>query len=350
MQFTRIDAARRQGRRSAPPCLGSPTLRKLIPDPFITVLLLAIALATLLPVSGAVAGLLGYLATAAIMFLFFLHGVRLPRENVVAAVLHWRLHLKILAMTFAVFPLLGFALAKAFPQLLPQPLWVGVLFLCALPSTVQSSIAFTSMARGNVAATVASAAASNLLGIALTPLIVGLLAHAQGAGVSFSGVWKIFLQLLAPFVIGHLLRPWLGTWAARQKAILSYIDRGTIVLAVYSAFSAAVIAGIWQQVPIPTLLILTALCATLFTAAVLLTSFGARLLGFSREDEVAIVFCGSLKSLVSGVPMARVLFPGAEVGAAVLPIMIFHQMQLMVCAWLARRYASRDGGPRNEEH
>ena len=326
-------------------------MRKLIPDPFIAVLLLIVVLATVFPVSGSTAGQLGVVATAAIVVLFFLHGIRLPREHLVAALGHWRLHLVILAATFAVFPLMGLALASGFPNLLPRPLWVGVLFLCALPSTVQSSIAFTSMARGNVAATVASAAASNLLGIALTPVLIGLLAQSgeTGGGISFSGVWKIVLQLLLPFALGHLLRPWLGRWAAQEKVLLSYIDRGTIALAVYSAFSAAVIAGIWQQVPMPRLLILTALCAGMLTAIVLITRGAAKLQGFSREDEISLVFCGSLKSLVSGVPMARVLFAGPAVGAAILPVMIFHQLQLMVCAWLARRYAARQGSPSSGE-
>jgi sodium/bile acid cotransporter 7 len=327
-------------------------LRKLIPDPFLAVLLLTILLATLFPVSGDAAGQLGVVATAAIVVLFFLHGIRLPREHMVTALGHWRLHLVILATTFVVFPLLGLALASAFPNLLPRPLWVGMLFLCALPSTVQSSIAFTSMARGNVAGTVASAAASNLIGIALTPVLIGLLAHAQSenGSVSFAGVWKIVLQLLLPFALGHLLRPWLGHWAARQRSLLSYIDRATIVLAVYSAFSAAVIAGIWQQVPIPRLLILAALCAGMLTAILLITRGAARLLGFSPEDEISLVFCGSQKSLVSGVPMARVLFAGPAMGAAILPVMIFHQMQLMTCAWLARRYAARQGSPSSGEH
>ncbi|MEP7313033.1 MAG: bile acid:sodium symporter family protein [Pseudomonadota bacterium] len=313
----------------------------MIPEPFFAVLLLSIVLATVFPVSGNAASQVGAIATAAIVLLFFLHGLRLPREHLVAAVAHWRLHLAILGSTFIALPLMGFALSSALPGLLPRPLWIGLLFLCVLPSTVQSSIAFTSMARGNVAAAVASAAASNLIGIVLTPVLIGLLVQAHGNGVTFSGVWKIVLQLLLPFAVGHLLRPWLSGWAGRQKSLLSFIDRGTIVLAVYSAFSAAVIAGIWQQVPISRLLILVALCACLLTAILLLTRGAARLLGFAREDEIALVFCGSQKSLVSGVPMARVLFAGSEVGAAVLPVMIFHQLQLMTCAWLARRYAAR---------
>ena len=151
------------------------------------------------------------------------------------------------------------------------------------------------------------------------------------------------LQLLLPFAVGHALRPWLGGWAARQKSILTYTDRATIVLAVYSAFSAAVLGGIWHQVPIPKMLILAAVCALLLVLMILGTRTAARLMGFAKGDEIPIVFCGIQKSLVSGVPMARVLFAGPAVGAAVLPVMIYHQMQLMTCAWLARKYAARPG-------
>lgn len=317
-------------------------------DPFIGVLLATIVLATLFPASGATAQVVGIVATSAVVFLFFLHGVRLPRESLVAAIGHWRLHGTILTFTYAVFPLLALGLSTAVPALLPDPLWTGVLFLSALPSTVQSSIAFTSVARGNVGASVASAAMSNLSGIALTPLLLGVLAHTQGTGIGFSGVWKIVLQLLLPFALGHALRPWLFAWAARQKAALAYTDRATIVLAIYSAFSAAVLGGVWRQVPLATLLVLVALCALLLALMILGTRTAARLMGFAKEDEIPILFCGLQKSLVSGVPMARVLFAGPAVGLAVLPVMIYHQMQLMVCAWLARRYAMRGAAAAEE--
>jgi len=312
-------------------------LSRFLPDPFILALLGTVALATLLPADGAAATQVGYVATAAVVLLFFLHGVRLPRENLVAALVHWRLHLVILVTTFVLFPLFGAALARLFPGLLPAGLWAGVLFLCALPSTVQTSIAYTSMAKGNVAASVASAAASNLLGIALTPLIAGLLLHTQGGAVPLSGIWKVVLQLLLPFVVGHLLRPWLGDWAARQRKLLTYSDRLTILLSVYSAFSAAVIAGIWSKVPVLTLVVLAVVCAVILAAALLATRGIARLAGFSAPDGRALLYCGTLKSLVSGVPMARVLFPSAEIGAIILPVMIYHQLQLMICATIARR-------------
>jgi sodium/bile acid cotransporter 7 len=324
-------------------------VRKLI-DPFLAVLVSTVALASILPARGPAADILGNVTTAAIVLLFFLHGARLARESLLAALTYLRLHVTILSITFVLFPLLGLLLSRSLRGLLPADLWTGVLFLCALPSTVQSSIAFTSIARGNVAGTVASAATSNLMGIGLTPLIIGLITQARGEAVSLSDVWKIVLQLLLPFALGHLLRPWVGGWVARNKRLLSYTDRSTIILAVYSAFSAAVVQGIWRQVPLPSLLLLLMVCAVLLTAVLLLSRVIAQQLGFDTEDEISIVFCGSKKSLVSGVPMARVLFPASAVGAAVLPVMIFHQMQLMVCAWLARRYGARQGAGYAEEH
>jgi sodium/bile acid cotransporter 7 len=311
-------------------------------DPFIAVLLLAVLVATFLPARGAIGSALSMLSTVAITTLFFLQGARLPRENVTSALRHWRLHLTILGTTFVAFPLLGFALASLWPQLLPGAIWTGVLFLCALPSTVQSSIAFTSIAHGNVAGTVTSAAASNLLGIVLSPLIASALVRADAAAEpSLDGIWKVVLQLLLPFVLGHLSRPWLAEWAARRKVLLSFTDRGTIVITCYSAFSAAVIGGVWHQIPVATLGVLLIVCATLLTVVLLLTRFGARALGFKRQDEISIVFCGSKKSLVTGVPMARVMFSPADAGLAILPLMLFHQIQLMVCAWLAGRYAEQ---------
>lgn len=315
-------------------------MNRFLPDPFIPAVLLTLLLATLWPASGELAGIVGNVATAAVMLLFFLHGVKLPRENLLAALAHWRLHLLILGCTYLLFPLLGLALTMAVPGLLPAHLWAGVLFLCALPSTVQMSIAFTSMARGNVAASVTSAAASNLLGVLVTPLLIGALLQAQGdAAVPLSGIWKVVVQLLLPFVAGHLLRPLLADWAGRHKQLITWSDRLTILLAVYSAFSAAVIAGIWSTLPLTTLLTLAGVCALLLACAMLATWHGTRLAGFSSADRRSALYCGSFKSLVSGVPMARVLFPSAEIGAMILPIMIYHQMQLMVSATLAPRQA-----------
>jgi sodium/bile acid cotransporter 7 len=309
-----------------------------LPDPFVLFLFATVGTASLFPAHGIAGDVLGVVATAAIIVLFFLHGAKLSRENVLLAVGHWRLHLTILSITFIVFPLVGLLLADLFPKRLDTDLWVGVLFLCALPSTVQSSIAFTSIARGNVGGTIASAAASNLLGIGLTPLIINWLTRSHAA-LSLSGVGDIVFQMLIPFVAGHLCRPLIGPWAEKRKALLAITDRGTIILAVYSAFSAAVLGKIWQTVRVETLGMLVVICAALLGILLAVSLLLSRMFKFPRADEISIVFCGSKKSLVSGVPMARVLFAGPHVGAVLLPLMIFHQLQLIVCAGIARRYA-----------
>lgn len=318
-------------------------LTRLRIDGFSACLIATVALASILPPRGAVAQAFDTTTNAAIALLFFLHGAKLSRRAIVEGMLHWRLHATVLAATFVMFPLLGLLLRPLGDALLTPALYLGVLFVCTLPSTVQSSIAFTSMAGGNVPAAVVSASVSNLLGIALTPLLAGVLLATHGSGgISWHGVLDIVLLLLLPFVAGHLLRPWLGAWVDRHPTLVRGTDQGTILLVVYTAFGAAVVEGLWRQTPASALLATLALCAVLLGAALLITSWSARRLGFSRPDRIAIVFCGSKKSMASGIPMAKLLFAGqlGGLGALVLPLMIFHQLQLMVCAVLARRYAA----------
>jgi sodium/bile acid cotransporter 7 len=247
----------------------------------------------------------------------------------------------VLLSTFVLFPALGLGARMLFPNLLTAPLWTGVILLCVLPSTVQSSIAFTSIARGNVPAALCAATASNLIGMVLTPLLAGLLLSAQG-GFSVRGIGDIFVQLLLPFALGQAARPWIGAWAQRHKTLLGLVDRGSILLVVYVAFSEGVTQGIWHRLSLADLAVLTAVDAGLLASVLVLTTAASRLLGFSRTDEVTIVFCGSKKSLASGLPMATVLLAGQSVGLIVLPLMLFHQIQLMVCAALAKRYANAE--------
>jgi sodium/bile acid cotransporter 7 len=315
--------------------------RRFFPDPFIFWLLGAVVAASLLPVRGSLAAGVDALTLAAIFSLFFLHGVRLPREALMSGITDWRLHAAILCATFLIFPAAGLALQALFPGLLQPELWAGMLFLCALPSTVQSSIAFTSMARGNVAGAVAAAAFSNLAGVFLTPLLVGLLLQTQGAEISLSGIGKIVALLFLPFLLGHAVRPLLFPLVRNRPRLTTIVDKGTILLAVYSAFSAAMVEGIWSRVPPLSVAILTALCLVLLALVLLATWAIGRFGGFSRESRAAILFCGSVKSLASGAPMARILFPGAAAGMVILPIMLFHSFQLIACAWIAARMGAR---------
>jgi solute carrier family 10 (sodium/bile acid cotransporter), member 7 len=328
---------------------------KLLPDNFTLALVTTVVIASFLPCRGDVAVGFNWVTNVAIGLLFFLHGAKLSREAVVAGATHWRLHLLVMLSTFVMFPLLGLALRPLLSPLVTPSLYTGVLFLCALPSTVQSSIAFTSIAKGNVPAAVCSASASSLIGIVLTPLVAGLLltGQAAGGGESLHTIWNIVLQLLVPFVAGQLLRPLIGRWIAHHAAVLKFVDQGSILLVVYTAFSEAVRQGLWHQIPLLALAGLLIVCAVLLALALLLTGFIARRLGFSKADQITIVFCGSKKSLASGIPMAKVIFAGHALGAIVLPLMLFHQIQLMTCAVLAQRWGARDlhrGGGAHAAH
>ena len=313
-------------------------------EPFILMLLGTVVLASLLPARGEMATIVGYAADIGIVLLFFLHGAKLSRDAIWAGLRNWKLHLAVLAITFVAFPLFGLGLT-ALP-FVTGPLAAGLLFLTLLPSTVQSSIAFTAIARSNVAAAVCSASFSNLLGILVTPALVALLMNTSGSGgISIESIEAIVLQLLVPFVAGHLLRPWIGAWVTRNKSLLTVVDRGSILLVVYSAFGAAVVEGLWTKLSLGDLILIGLLCAALLAFVLGLTFAVARLMKLPREDAIVLQFCGSKKSLASGVPMAGVLFPPAQVGVILLPVMLFHQLQLIACAVIARRYA--ESAPRD---
>ena len=321
-------------------------LRQLF-DGYTLALIGTVVLASLLPVSGDAAGVLDVLSVIAIAMLFFLHGARLPREAIIAGLVNWRLHGVVLLATFTLFPLLGFLSLPLLNAWLTPQLALGVLFLCTTPSTVQSSIAFTSMARGNVSAAVCSASASNLVGVFVTPLLVAMLLSTRGsAGSPLHAIGSIVMQILLPFIVGHLLRPWLKNVLDRYLTPMAYFDRGTVLLIIYVAFSASVVEGLWRQVPVPALFAVVIVVSALLAVVLSITTFASRRLGFVTEDEIVIVFCGSKKSLATGVLMAKTLFAGnPALGVIVLPLMLFHQIQLMVCAVLAQRYAARPPEP-----
>ncbi|MDB5433283.1 MAG: hypothetical protein JWP35_4399 [Caulobacter sp.] len=313
-------------------------------DPYILAMAATVALAVLLPARGGAVEIADVAAKAAIAFLFFLYGMRLSPRAAWRGLGQWRLHAAVLFTTFALFPLLGLAARTLAPGLLPPSLWAGLIFLCVLPSTVQSSIAFTSIARGNVAAALCSASASNIIGIFLTPLLTGLMLHTQGAAFSFDALRDIALQLLAPFILGQVLRPVVGDWVQAQRKVLGFADRGSILLVIYVAFSHGMRTGIWTQLALGDLALLFVISAALLALVLVITTqISRRFLRLGIEDEIVLVFCGSKKSLASGLPMASVLFSAGQVGLIVLPLMLFHQLQLIVCAALARRYASRAG-------
>lgn len=314
-----------------------------LPDTYTILLAGTVLFASLLPASGMFAMLLKHVTTVAIALLFFLNGAKLPRQAIIDGLTHWRLHSLILSCTFVFFPVMGFVLRPMLLPLVNPELYLGVLYLCMLPATVQSAVALTSIAGGNVPAAVCSASASTLLGIVITPFLVnGFIAPTTGAVPAMESVANIFAQLMLPFLAGHFLRPYLDATFRRTSKALSFIDRGSILLVIYSAFSAAVIGGIWQQVSFAMILGLVAI-----NLIFLLFSMGfvyglARWFGFSQEDRITALFGGAQKSLASGMPMSQVLFTASVAGFMVLPLMVFHLLQLVVSSMLAQRWRESD--------
>ena len=311
-------------------------LKKL--DPLIVLIVLAVIIAIIAPARGTFAEIFSIATKVGIAFLFFLYGARLSTRQALDGVKNWKLHLTILAFTFALYPLVG-VLLRPLTAFIPEDLYLGILYLTLVPSTVQSSVAFTSIAGGNVAGAIVSASASNLAGVVLTPLLVmGLMGAGDGIHID-SGVFvEISLLLLFPFILGQLLRKWIKNIAASKATKI--VDRGSIAMVVYSAFSAGVVGGVWSRMGVWEVIFLVAFAAALVAFMLWLTRVISARLGFARADVIAIEFCGSKKSLATGLPMASVIFAadGAQLGLLILPLMIYHQVQLMICSWLAARY------------
>ena len=313
------------------------------PDPLIVLIILAVIIAIIAPARGNFADIVGQLTNVAIALLFFLYGARLSTQEALNGLKHWRLHLTILAFTFVVYPLIGIAL-RPLTAVISHDMYLGILFLTLVPSTVQSSVAFTSIAKGNVAGAIVSASASNLVGVIITPLLVMfLMGTGGGVHIDTSVFGEIALLLLAPFVLGQLTRRWVGKVA--QSKATKVVDRGSIAMVVYSAFSKGVVDGISSSISLWDLAFLVVFAAIFVAFMLWLTRKASQKMGFNRADTIAIEFCGSKKSFATGLPMASVIFAsgGASLGLLILPLMIYHQVQLMMCSWLAARYAQHPG-------
>jgi len=344
--------------------------RKQWVDPFIAGLVGVLLLGLLIPVPAPILAALGHVGTWAVALLFFLYGARLATGEVVAALTHWRLQGAILISTFVVFPLLGVLISRLVAPWIGEGFAAGILYLSLLPSTIQSAVVFVSVARGNVAAAISGATLSNLLAMLVTPLLVfWLLADlsygggdygfatggiAQGAvaytnltsasGLSAVGIGRlqsVLLGLLLPFVLGQLVQPWIGDWVRAHKPLTVGVDRGTILLLVFTAVAASTAAGTWAGVSAWTLAILVGIAAVLIAIMLTITWFGGRALGLNIADRITLLDCGSTKSLATGLPMASVLLPYTVLGAVAVPLIIFHQLQLITCSVIARRLARR---------
>lgn len=309
---------------------------------FLLLLILTVIIATLFPYGNDDKTFFNYITIMAVTILFFMHGAKLSPQTIIAGLRQWRLHSVIFTATFVLFPLLGLSLQIFVPTLLSEPIYLGFLYLCALPATMQSAIAFTSIAKGNVAAAICSASASTLIGVFLTPILVGLLIHIKTSQTdTLNMIIAILLKLILPFILGHLSHPIIANWIASHQHLVNKIDYLSVLLVVYVVFSDTVNNNIWHRVSGWSLFSIVLFSLLLLTVVLVIMTYVSRRLSFNKADRITIIFCGSKKSLASGIPMANVLFPASMVGIMILPLMIFHQLQIIICAVIASYYAKQ---------
>jgi|TARA_R110002124_G_C8922678_1_gene511342 sodium/bile acid cotransporter 7 len=331
-------------------------LRRFGIDTYMLLLIATVIIGLILPVRGVAADALKQITFWAVALLFFLYGAKLDAAAIRSGMLNWRLQGLTVAATYLLSPLLGLGVAFVFGSVLGPDLIFGLIFLSVLPSTIQSSIAFTGMAGGNVPAAICAASFSNLIGVALTPALVAVLLHQGGGAISGAAVVKIALQILLPFVVGQIARPLVGDLVKRHRATTLMVDRGSILLIVYSAFSAGTVSGLWYAISGPSLILLYGVVVLFLALAMGIMTFTGRALKLPDEDRAVLFFCGSTKGLASGLAIATALVPAATLGTTVLPLMLYHLTQLFACALVAQRkskdaeIAASDSVPRRECH
>ncbi|MDE5176949.1 bile acid:sodium symporter family protein [Vibrio fluvialis] len=318
-------------------------LAKLKKEWFLVGMVVAIALATITSEFGRSGGVihLDQLTGIGIAIVFFLHGLGLSPQAIKAGLTNWRLHVYIQMATFVVYPILWVIFGEAFLAYMPSALAFGFCYLLVLPSTISSSVAMTSVGKGNVPGAIFNASLSSILGVFITPLLIQLFMGFEGVQLDLlDSVISISKLLLLPMIAGQIMRPYLVAWVDRHKAVVNKVDKYVILLIVYNAFCDSVVNGIWSEFSVGLLATSIIICTVILLIMVHLIQWGARRTKFTLPDEVAAVFCGTKKTLAAGIPMAKVIF-GADpsLGMILLPIMLYHPIQIFYCAVLANRYA-----------
>ncbi|EKO3399710.1 MULTISPECIES: bile acid:sodium symporter family protein [Vibrio] len=318
-------------------------LAKLKKEWFLVGMVVAIALATVTSEFGRSGGVihLDQLTGIGIAIVFFLHGLGLSPQAIKAGLTNWRLHVYIQMATFVVYPILWVIFGEAFLAYMPSALAFGFCYLLVLPSTISSSVAMTSVGKGNVPGAIFNASLSSILGVFITPLLIQLFMGFEGVQLDLlDSVISISKLLLLPMIAGQIMRPYLVAWVDRHKAVVNKVDKYVILLIVYNAFCDSVVNGIWSEFSVGLLATSIIICTVILLVMVHLIQWGARRTKFTLPDEVAAVFCGTKKTLAAGIPMAKVIF-GADpsLGMILLPIMLYHPIQIFYCAVLANRYA-----------
>ncbi|MET0263777.1 MAG: bile acid:sodium symporter family protein [Rariglobus sp.] len=321
-------------------------------DWFLTGMAVAVGLAWMFPHPGAPGGWLHpeLLNKVGVALIFFLNGVALSFAAMKAGAMRWPVHVTVQTATFVIFPLVGMLLMLVPASWMAPELAIGFFYLCAIPSTVSSSVAMTAAARGNVPVAVFNATLSSIIGIVATPLLIGWWLHTDSGESAPMGkvILDLVLWLLLPLIVGQISRRWLAEWAVRNKKFINKVDRGTILFIIYTSFCDSIVRGVWSGKG-ESVLIAVVGSVFLFWTIFYIVGFISKTAGFSTEDRIAAIFCGSKKSIAAGIPMAQLIFVGdPRLGLILLPLLIYHPLQLVICGVLAGRWAQRPQGDLRE--
>lgn len=312
-------------------------------DPMVRLLVLAIALATVFPAAGEAREIAQAISNLAIFALFALSGLRLPREEVLRGMRHARFLVPLFVWCFGAMALTGLGLSRVAAIYLPQELAIGLLFLGTLASTVQSATAYSSLAGGDVARSVVAAALLSIAGVFITAPLFAAMGGFAEADIGPAGLGKILLLLVVPFVLGQALQGAGRAWVRAHPSLVSVMDRLAIAMAVYVAFSGAVERGIWQTLEAQQWAVLLGLIAVFLAVAFGGSWLFSGLFRLDRSTRISFLFAGAHKSVVSGAPIALILFPPASAGLVMAPLLAYHLLQLVVSAPLASRLSRSRG-------
>lgn len=312
-------------------------------DKFVLAIITTVCIAYLFPNFGAddswfpIDTISGY----GISLIFFFYGLKLSPDKIKSGLKNWKLHILVQSATFIIFPLVVLLFYPLMKNEEQHTMWLAVFFLAALPSTVSSSVVMVSIAKGNIPAAIFNASLSGIIGILLTPLWMKPFLEEQQADFNFEKVYtQLIFQIIIPVILGIILQRFGSKWAQKYNSQLSFFDKAIILLIVYKSFAESFISGIFKTLQWYDMFILLIIVSVLFWVVYGLINWIAKRLGFNREDRITASFCGSKKSLVHGTVMSKVLFTNAAtIGIILLPLMLYHAMQILVISIIAGKLA-----------
>lgn len=318
------------------------TIKRVKFDNFVLAILVMILLGKFFPQAGIYRGPvdLDKLSDVGVFLIFFFYGLKLSPDKLRSDLGNIKLHAVVQIATFILFPLIVMVAMHFFLTPATYQLWLGAFFMAALPSTVSSSVVMVSIAKGNVPAAIFNASLSSLVGVFITPLWMGfVLASGRMQMGDMSGVIvKLICQVLFPVAAGMLLNRRWGNWALSHAKSLKLFDQSIILSIVYMSFSESFSRNLFSELSYVNFMALLLGVILLFYLVYGIISITSKSFGFNREDRITALFCGSKKSLVHGTVMSSILFAGmGSLGILLLPIMVYHALQLVIVSFIAQR-------------